>query len=102
MSIQILVKYTLLPQPEYSRKKGKRLRKFNPRNDKIVIDVGAFGLDESSIVFAKNRRAYRESLRSDHNFIYYKKKVNLSIMRMAEKIVLEMVELLQFSRKKRN
>ena len=71
------MKYTLLPQPKYSRKKGKRLRKFNPRNDKIVIDVGAFGLDESSIVFAKNRRAYRESLRSDHNFIYYKQKSEL-------------------------
>ena len=73
----VLVKYTLLPRPEYSRKKAKRLRKFNPRNDKIIIGAGAFALDESSIIFAKNRHAYRQSLRSDHSFIYCKQKSEL-------------------------
>ena len=73
----VFVQYTFLPQPEYSRKKAKRLRKFNPRNDKIIIDAGAFALDESSIIFAKNRHAYRQSLRSDHSFIYCKQKSEL-------------------------
>ena len=71
------MKYTLVPQSEYSKKKGKRLKKFNPRSDKIVIDVGAFGLDASGIVFAKSRRAYKQLLRSNHKFIYYKQKKEL-------------------------
>ena len=71
------MKYALRPQVNYSKKKAKLLKKFNPRSDKIVIDVGAFDLDKSGIIFANSRRAYRKSLRSEHKFIYYKQKNEL-------------------------
>ena len=71
------MKYTLTPQVAYSRKVNKWQKKFNPRKDKILIDVGAFGEDANSIVFAKSKQAYRQSLRSDHKFIYHKQKREL-------------------------
>ena len=51
------MKYTLTPQVAYSRKVNKWQKKFNPRKDKILIDVGAFGEDANSIVFAKSKQA---------------------------------------------
>ena len=52
-------------------------KKFNPRKDSILIDVGAFGKVANSIVFVRSNRAYRQSLRSDHRFIYHRQKSEL-------------------------
>ena len=59
----------------FKKKHAQYLKKFSASADRLVIDRSAFGLEEGgTISIARNKKAYKKALRSDHSFVFYKKK----------------------------
>ena len=59
----------------FKKKHARHLKKFSASADTLVIDRSAFGLEETATIsIARNKKAYKTALRSDHSFVFYRKK----------------------------